>query len=128
MNKIDYKKFLDAVDTVCINCLKLSEENCANCPVRFTCDELNKKMNYKYYEVEFGILADGARSADYEASYSMAIKAECYPDISEIEEFLKEDIRLSGCDCVHGVTPIEEWEVHAFFDTSNIDNWPVFRK
>ena len=42
MNKFEYKKFLEAVDTVCLNCLKLSEENCEHCPVRFTCDELGK--------------------------------------------------------------------------------------
>lgn len=44
MNKFEYKKFLEAVDTVCGNCLKLSEENCEHCPVRFTCDELSKTM------------------------------------------------------------------------------------
>ena len=44
MNKFEYKKFLEAVDVVCMNCLKLSEENCENCAVRYTCDELNKKM------------------------------------------------------------------------------------
>ena len=43
MNKIEYEKFLEAVDTVCMNCLKLNEENCEHCPVRFTCDELKKK-------------------------------------------------------------------------------------
>jgi hypothetical protein len=44
MNNFEYKKFLEAVDTVCLNCLKCSEENCENCPVRFTCDELNKQI------------------------------------------------------------------------------------
>ena len=44
MNKIEYEKFLEAVDTVCINCLKLNEENCEHCAVRFTCDELSKNI------------------------------------------------------------------------------------
>ena len=47
MNKVEYKKFLEAVDTVCINCLKLGEENCEHYPVRFTCDEMSKKMEIK---------------------------------------------------------------------------------
>jgi hypothetical protein len=47
MNKVEYEKFLNAVDTVCMNCYKLSEENCEHCPVRFTCDELNKDMEIK---------------------------------------------------------------------------------
>ena len=42
MNKEEYTKFLEAVDIVCINCLKLSTEECEKCPVRFTCGELEK--------------------------------------------------------------------------------------
>lgn len=34
------KEFLDAVDTVCINCHYCKEEVCDTCPVRKTCDEL----------------------------------------------------------------------------------------
>lgn len=52
MNKIEYKKFLEAVDIVCMNCLKLSEENCKNCSVRFTCDELSKKMEEHKIEIK----------------------------------------------------------------------------
>lgn len=35
---------MEAVDLVCINCLKLSEENCERCAVRFTCQDLKKIM------------------------------------------------------------------------------------
>lgn len=38
MDAKTYKEFLDAVDTVCINCHYLSEETCESCPVRKTCD------------------------------------------------------------------------------------------
>lgn len=55
MNKFEYKKFLEAVDTVCVNCLKLSEENCEHCPVRFTCDELDKTMKNQKPESWYAI-------------------------------------------------------------------------
>ena len=35
-------EFLEAVDVVCINCVCLSEETCANCPVRKTVDYFNQ--------------------------------------------------------------------------------------
>ena len=34
------KEFLEAVDTVCINCHYGNDEVCETCPVRKTCDEL----------------------------------------------------------------------------------------
>ena len=34
------QEFLNAVDTVCINCNYGSDEVCETCPVRKTCDEL----------------------------------------------------------------------------------------
>ena len=55
MNKFEYKKFLEAVDTVCVNCLKLSEENCEHCAVRFTCDELSKTMKKQEPESWYAI-------------------------------------------------------------------------
>lgn len=35
------KEFLDAVNTVCINCHYCREEVCKTCPVRKTVDELS---------------------------------------------------------------------------------------
>ena len=55
MNKFEYKRFLEAVDTVCVNCLKLSEENCEHCAVRFTCDELGKTMKNQKPESWYAI-------------------------------------------------------------------------
>lgn len=34
------KEFLEAVDTVCINCHYGNDDVCETCPVRKTCDEL----------------------------------------------------------------------------------------
>lgn len=34
------KEYLDAVDTVCVNCHYGNDEVCETCPVRKTCDEL----------------------------------------------------------------------------------------
>lgn len=31
-------------------------------------------------------------------------------------------------DGVYGITPITEYEVHQFFDDSNIDNWKVMKR
>ena len=36
--------FFDAVDVVCLDCHYLSEETCATCPVRKTCDEKQKEI------------------------------------------------------------------------------------
>lgn len=38
---IGRNKFLNAVDTVCINCHYSKEEVCESCPVRKTVDELD---------------------------------------------------------------------------------------
>lgn len=43
MDKNDFQKYLNAVDVVCINCIKISEENCEQCPVRITCDSIYKQ-------------------------------------------------------------------------------------
>lgn len=37
------KRFLEAVDVVCMDCAFLSEEVCATCPVRKTVDLINKE-------------------------------------------------------------------------------------
>lgn len=45
MNRVEYEKFLESVDTVCMNCYKLSEENCERCPVRYTCEMLSFELD-----------------------------------------------------------------------------------
>ena len=47
MGEIDYQKFLEAADIVCLHCVELGKENCRNCPVRHTCKylgEITRKM------------------------------------------------------------------------------------
>lgn len=34
----EYRKFLQAVDEVCLWCVKCEEKHCKKCPVRKTCD------------------------------------------------------------------------------------------
>lgn len=34
----EYTRFLDAVDTVCANCILGNEQDCVICPVRKTCE------------------------------------------------------------------------------------------
>jgi len=40
MEKSEYQKFLDAVGTVCMECVDGCDEVCPTCPVRKTCDIL----------------------------------------------------------------------------------------
>ena len=47
MERNEYKKFLDAVDVVCINCVEDTLNNsevCDHCPIRKTCDSLGETM------------------------------------------------------------------------------------
>ena len=50
LSENEYHAFLDAGKVVCQVCLKSSEENCAACPVQYTCSRLEKIMedNYLY--------------------------------------------------------------------------------
>lgn len=89
-------------------------------------DNCRDNLEYDLYEVEFGIAADGAGTENYEAPYSMCIKATCCPSIKDAETFLKKDMKTLGYDAVHSVTLISRSEVHSFFDDSNIDSWPIY--
>ena len=54
MNKLKCKQFLEAVDIVCINCIKLNEETCEHCPVRITADVLRKKYEERTFDIKIG--------------------------------------------------------------------------
>lgn len=89
----------------------------------------------KYYELDCGIKAKENEEYGCEicrglvdTEYSIAIKADHHPTFEEAEEFIKEDLKKFGYDGVYGITPLEEWEVHSFYDDSNIDNWKVLTK
>lgn len=91
--------------------------------------------NYKFYELDCGVKAKENKEYGCEicrglvdAEYSIAIKAEHEPTFEEAEEFIKDDLKRLGYDGVYGITPITEYEVHQFFDDSNIDNWNVMKR
>jgi len=72
----------------------------------------NKNINY--YEAEF---SDG---------YSICIKGERKPTITEANEFLKVDC-MNMKTTVINVLDIDNNEAHNFFDMSNEDKFPVFQ-
>ena len=83
----------------------------------------------RYFELGLGYKDDELfGTGDYDELYSMVIKADYYPDFKEAEEFIKEDMQRMGYTGINSITEIEEWEVHEFFDDSNIDNWKVLTK
>lgn len=40
---VDFEKFVDAVNIVCMDCVCGDEETCKNCPVRLSVDYYRKK-------------------------------------------------------------------------------------
>lgn len=97
-------------------------------------------MEVKYYELNCGRKATeeelrnstGNGSEIYrgliDAEYSIAIKADHYPNFEEAEEFIKDDLKRFGYDGVYGITPLTEQELYSFFDTENIGKWKVLSK
>ena len=68
------------------------------------------------YEIQLGIIADGAKdgNVDYSSPALMLVEADHYPSIEEIEQIFEKEIKALGCDCVYGITPIEEWELEVY--------------
>lgn len=60
--------------------------------------------------------------------YSMAIKADHYPNVNEVEDFLKFDMANCGYDHVYNFYEVNEDEVHAGYNDEGIDNWPILGK
>ena len=89
----------------------------------------NESDDFQYYEIGLGDVDDpDFRTDNYEETYSIAIKSDHYPEFDEVERFLADDISRNGFTGVNSITPLDEWEVHKFFDDSNIDNWPILKK
>lgn len=78
MNKVEYNKFLEAVDTVCINCSKLSEENCKHCPVRLTCDELSNKME------DLTMIKNGTFTSVWDVGYEVTTNCKVNMETKEV--------------------------------------------
>ena len=70
----------------------------------------------KTYEVQLGILADGARNGeiDYESPKIILIEADHYIGIDEVEAVFEHEIKALNCDCVYGITPLEDWELNEY--------------
>lgn len=66
----------------------------------------------KYFEVEF------------EDTYSIACRGVRVPSIEEATQFCRDEVKEFG-DIV-SVTEIPLAEVIMFFDSEDIDNWPIF--
>lgn len=79
---------------------------------------LEKKMpsRMEIYEVQLGIVADGAKdeNCDYHSPQIILIEASHALEIEEVEKALKDDIEALGCDCVYGITPLEDWELEQY--------------
>lgn len=65
-----------------------------------------------YFEIEF------------EDGYSMACKGNRIPNVDEAATFYATDVEKFGV--IVSVMEIDFDEVKRFFDTDNIDNWPIF--
>lgn len=50
MNGMDYRKFLDAVDVVCMNCVA-GEDQCDSCAVHKTCSALNERQKMQKIQI-----------------------------------------------------------------------------
>lgn len=68
------------------------------------------------YEIQLGIIKDGAKDGniDYNSPKIILIEADHYISIEEVENNFVNEIQSLGCDCVYGITPIEEWELKEY--------------
>ena len=79
----------------------------------------------KKYEVQLGRIVDGAKDGEkeYNAPALMIVKADTYPSIKEIEKHFFDIIKSLNCDCVYGITPLEDWELDVYKET--YDKYPI---
>lgn len=75
----------------------------------------------KNYEVQLGRIVDGAKDSEkeYNVPALMIVKTDTYPSIEEIEAQFIDTIKSLNCDCVYGITPLEDWELEAYKETYN---------
>jgi len=67
----------------------------------------------KYFEVEF------------DNGYSICCRGERVPNIEEAAVFCAADSKENGM--IVSVAEIDLDEAKRFFDTENMDNWPIFK-
>ena len=70
----------------------------------------------KVYEVQLGIINDGAKDGniDYDSPKIILVESDHYIDIEETENALSDEIKSFGCDCVYGITLVEDWELNEY--------------
>ena len=81
----------------------------------------------KFYEVELANVDDvDDLEPDRDDGYSICILGRRKPSIKEAEEFLAEDMKNLGYNCVVNVSEITPYEAEHFFDMTNKDKFPIF--
>ena len=94
-----------------------------------TVEELKKKIDIfidggtdmKTFEVQLGIFSDGAKdgNVDYNSPEIILIVANHDIGIEEVEKAFENEIANLGCDCVYGITELEEWDLKDYADFYN---------
>lgn len=81
----------------------------------------------RIYEVQLGRVADGAKNGDvdYSSPQVMLIEADHYIDIDEVEVAFEREIKSFNCDCVYGITPLEEWELNEYECYKNCPQYKI---
>lgn len=79
-------------------------------------EESKETKNMCVYEVQLGKMADGAKNEniDYDSPQIILIEADHYIEIEEIEKTFNKEIETFDCDCVYGITPLEDWELNEY--------------
>lgn len=70
----------------------------------------------KTYEIQLGRIKDGAKDGniDYDSPQLILLQSNRYPNIEEVETAYTTEIKSLDCDCVYGITEVEEWELEQY--------------
>ena len=82
------------------------------------------------YEVQLGKIEDGAKNGDidYHSPQLILIASNHYPKIEEVEVTCSKEIESLGCDCVYGITELEEWELKEYQYYETIPKFKIMEK
>lgn len=82
------------------------------------------------YEVQLGRIEDGAKNGDidYDSPQLVLIESNHYPKIEEVEVTYAKEIESLGCDCVYGITELEEWELKEYQYYEAIPKFKIMEK
>lgn len=93
-----------------------SVENLKSIKQKINAPTQNRPKSLDVYEVQLGRIADGAKDddIDYHSPQIMLIESDHSLKIKEVEDAFSNEIRTLGCDCVYGITPVEDWELESY--------------